>query len=47
MMAPKVMPNKAIEMAKNAKWYHMVALKMRVSRFSNIKIDNVVANKPR
>ena len=33
-MAPTVMPKSASEMATKAKWYHMVTLKIRVSRIS-------------
>jgi len=31
-MAPTVIPNMAIEIARKAKWYQMVTLKIRVSR---------------
>src|SRR5437867_10156908 len=45
--APTVMPNMAIEIAMKAKWYHMVTLKMRVSRISYITVASAVANRPR
>ena len=44
--APTVIPNMAIEMAMNAKWYHMVTLKIRVSRISNISVDRVTRKRP-
>jgi hypothetical protein len=44
--APTVMPNSATEIATNAKWYHIVTLKMRVSPISSISVDNVTRNKP-
>ena len=34
-------------MATNAKWYHMVTLKMRVSAISYISVASVIANRPR
>ena len=34
MSAPTVIPNIAIEIATKAKWYHIVTLKIRVSRIS-------------
>ena len=44
--APPVMPNSAIEIATNAKWYHIVTLKIRVSPISYISDDNVTTNNP-
>jgi hypothetical protein len=35
-----------MEMAMKAKWYHMVTLKMRVSRISSISVDKVTMNNP-
>ena len=43
---PTVMPNMAMEMATKAKWYHMVTLKIRVSRISSISVDNVTRKRP-
>ena len=34
MSAPTVIPNIAIEIATKAEWYHIVTLKIRVSRIS-------------
>jgi hypothetical protein len=44
--APTVVPNKAIEIAMKAKWYHMLTLKIRVSRISTMRVDSVTRNKP-
>lgn len=44
--APTVIPNMAIDMAMKAKWYHMVTLKILVSRISNISIDRVTRKRP-
>ena len=37
----------AIEIAMNAKWYHIVTLKIRVSRISNIKVASGGGKRPR
>jgi hypothetical protein len=37
----------AIEIAMNAKWYHMVTLKIRVSRISCIRVASVTEKSPR
>ncbi len=34
-------------MARKAKWYHMLTLKMRVSAISYISVDSVTRNSPR
>ena len=36
------MPNIAIEIATNAKWYHIVTLKMRVSRISYVSVASAI-----
>jgi hypothetical protein len=46
MSAPAVIPKSATEIATNAKWYHIVTLKMRVSPISSIRVDNVTRNTP-
>ena len=45
-MAPNVIPNMAIEIAMNAKWYHIVTLKIRVRNSSSCKSERVVRNRP-
>src|ERR1039458_2933757 len=40
------MPNMASEMATKAKWYHMVTLKIRVSRISSIMVASVIKKRP-
>ena len=45
-MAPTVIPNMAIDIAINAKWYHMVTLKMRVSRVSYIRVARATMKSP-
>jgi hypothetical protein len=40
------MPSMASEIAMNAKWYHMVTLKIRVSRISNIIVVSVTRKSP-
>jgi hypothetical protein len=45
--APKVIPNMATEMAMKAKWYHIVTLKIRVKRISNISAAMVTRNRPK
>ncbi len=45
-IAPTVIPNIATDMAINAKWYHMVTLKIRVRRISYIKVASVTINRP-
>jgi hypothetical protein len=35
-----------MDMATNAKWYHIVTLKIRVSRISYISVDKATRNKP-
>lgn len=47
MMAPTVMPNMAMEIATNAKWYHMVTLKMRVRTISYITVASATKKSPR
>ena len=47
MMAPTVMPNMATEIATNAKWYHIVTLKMRVRTISYITVASATKNSPR
>src|SRR5467141_122423 len=42
--APTVMPNMAIEIAMNAKWYHMVSENTRVSSTSNITVASATRN---
>jgi hypothetical protein len=44
--APAVIPNIAMEIAMKAKWYHMVTLKIRVKRISNIRVARVMRNRP-
>src|SRR4051794_14685469 len=44
--APAVKPNSDTEMATNAKWYHMVTLKIRVNAISYIRVASVVRNSP-
>ncbi len=44
--APTVIPNMAMEIATNAKWYHMVTLKILVSRISYMIIDAATRNRP-
>ena len=44
--APRVIPNIAIDMDINAKWYHIVTLKIRVRRISYIRVESVVRNNP-
>ena len=44
--APAVMPNIATEIATNAKWYHIVTLKIRVSRISYISVESAMRNTP-
>src|SRR3989442_8301656 len=46
MMAPTVMPNIATEMATNAKWYHIVTLKMRVRMISYMRVASVTRPSP-
>src|SRR3989442_8245452 len=46
MMAPTVMPNIATEMATNAKWYHIVTLKMRVRMISYMSVASVTRPSP-
>ena len=40
-IAPIVIPNRAIEMARNAKWYQVTTLKMRVRRISSRRVARV------
>ena len=40
------MPNIAIEIATNAKWYHIVTLKMRVSSTSYISVESATSRRP-
>src|SRR5206468_10670762 len=44
--APAARPNMASEMAMNAKWYHIVTLKIRVRNSSSCSSDNVVRKRP-
>ena len=44
--APAVNPNSATEIATKAKWYHIVALKIRVSATSYISVERVTKNRP-
>ena len=44
--APTVRPKSATEIATNAKWYHMVTLKIRVSTISYISVERVTRNRP-
>ena len=46
MRAPTVMPNIATDMATNAKWYHMVTLKIRVRTISYITVASVTRKRP-
>ena len=46
MSAPTVIPNMATEMATNAKWYHMVTLKIRVSAISYIMVASATRTRP-
>ncbi len=46
MRAPTVMPNMATEIATNAKWYHIVTLKIRVSRISYISVASATRKTP-
>ena len=46
MSAPAVNPKSATEIATNAKWYHIVTLKIRVSTISYINVDNVTRKSP-
>jgi hypothetical protein len=45
-MAPKAIPNRAMEIAMKAKWYHMLTLKMRVRRISYNIVARVTAKRP-
>jgi hypothetical protein len=40
------MPNIAMEIARKAKWYHIVTLKIRVSMISSINVESVTAKRP-
>src|SRR2546430_2177116 len=42
--APTVMPNMAIEIAMNAKWYHIVSENTRVNSTSNITVASATRN---
>ena len=44
--APAANPNMASEIAMNAKWYHIVTLKIRVRNSSSCNNERVVKNKP-
>ena len=44
--APAVIPSNAAATLRNAKWYHMVTLKIRVSRTSYISVAAATANTP-
>jgi hypothetical protein len=44
--APAVIPNSATEIATNAKWYHMVTLKIRVRAISYISVESVIVKRP-
>src|SRR5439155_4935387 len=44
--APAASPNIAREMAMNAKWYHIVTLKIRVKNSSSCKRESVVKKRP-
>lgn len=46
MIAPIVVPNIAIEIARNAKWYQVVTLKIRVSNNSYIKVASDAVKMP-
>ena len=39
-------PKSATEIATNAKWYHMVTLKIRVSTISYMSVESVIRNNP-
>ena len=41
------MPNIATEIATNAKWYHMVTLKIRVRRISYISVERATKASPK
>jgi hypothetical protein len=43
---PSPQPRRATEIATNAKWYQMVAEKMRVSPISNMSPDKVTRKSP-
>ncbi len=47
MSAPTVIPNSATEIATNAKWYHIVTLKIRVRAISNMRVESVTRKSPR
>ena len=47
MIEPTAAPNMATEMAMNAKWYHIVTLKMRVRTISYITVASATKNSPR
>src|SRR5579862_419106 len=47
MTAPTVVPNSAIDTAMKAKWYHMVAEKIRVRSNSSIKLLIITRATPR
>ncbi len=40
------MPNIAIEIATKAKWYHIVTLKIRVSRISYMSVASATSRRP-
>src|SRR5262245_61073846 len=44
--APAVIPRSAAATARNAKWYHIVTLKILVSRISYISVAAAIANTP-
>jgi hypothetical protein len=44
--APAVMPSMATLIAKNPRWYHVMTLKIRVSRISSVRVTSVVMNRP-
>jgi hypothetical protein len=46
MRAPAVKPNRATDIDRKAKWYHIVTLKIRVSAISYMSVDNVTRNRP-
>ena len=45
-IAPTVIPSMEIEMARKAKWYQMVTLKMRVSRIWYASVARVTRKSP-